>query len=346
MVENIDHNVGRVLNKLNELELEENTIIIYLSDNGPNGWRWNGGMRGRKGSTDEGGVRSPMYMKWKGFIPAGKKISQIAGAIDLLPTLTNLAGVDTPIKKPLDGKNLSPLIFEKDPSWNDRSIINYWSGKTSIRTQQYRLDHEGKLYDMEKDHGQTKDISVSFSLVADSLRSIKEQWVSELSPLTSETDNRPFTLGHPDYEYTQIPARDGIPHGNIERSNRHPNDTFFSNWKSANDSISWDVEVLQGGEFEVELYYTMKPENTGVAVQLSHGTSKLITRITDAHDPPLTGMENDRDPRIESYVKDFKPKILGNIKLRKGRNLLTLKIPHMDGNGGIDLRLLMFRRIK
>ena len=60
MCENIDWNVGRVLTKLDELKLADNTIVLYFSDNGPNSWRWNGGMKGRKGSTDEGGVRSPL----------------------------------------------------------------------------------------------------------------------------------------------------------------------------------------------------------------------------------------------------------------------------------------------
>ena len=60
MCENIDWNVGRVLKKLDELKLADNTIVLYFSDNGPNSWRWNGGMKGRKGSTDEGGVRSPL----------------------------------------------------------------------------------------------------------------------------------------------------------------------------------------------------------------------------------------------------------------------------------------------
>ena len=78
MVANIDHNVGRVIQKLKELDLEENTIVIYLSDNGPNGWRYNGNMRGRKGSTDEGGVRSPFFIQWKGTLPGGKKITEIA----------------------------------------------------------------------------------------------------------------------------------------------------------------------------------------------------------------------------------------------------------------------------
>jgi len=344
MVENIDYNVGRVTGKLKELKLEENTIVIYLSDNGPNGWRYNGGMRGRKGSTDEGGVRSPFFIQWKNKIQAGKEISQIAGTIDLLPTLVNLTGVEAKTEKAIDGKDLSPLILDEKPKWENRFIINHWNGKTSIRSQNYRLDDENRLYDMINDHGQTDDVSKEFPQVTDSLIKYKSKWLATIHP--PEKDERPFTLGHPDYEYTQMPARDGIPHGNIERSNRYPNNTFFTNWKSIKDSITWDVEVLADGEFEVELYYTMKPENSGVAVQLSHGHSKFITRIIEPHDPPLTGMENDRDPRMESYVKDFRPKILGNIKLQKGRNPLTLKIPHMDGNGGIDVRLLMFKRIK
>lgn len=73
MVENIDYNVGRITTKLRKLYLDDDTIVIYLTDNGPNSFRWNGGMRGRKGSTDEGGVRSPLYMQWTDFLEPGKK---------------------------------------------------------------------------------------------------------------------------------------------------------------------------------------------------------------------------------------------------------------------------------
>ncbi len=71
MCENIDWNVGRVLQKLDELKLADNTIVLYFSDNGPNSWRWNGGMKGRKGSTDEGGVRSPLLRALAGTHQAG-----------------------------------------------------------------------------------------------------------------------------------------------------------------------------------------------------------------------------------------------------------------------------------
>ena len=85
--------------------------MVYFSDNGPNGWRWNGGMKGRKGSTDEGGVRSPLFVRWPGKIEAGTKLPQIAGAIDLLPTLADLAGLDFGWANPVDGTSLKPLLL-------------------------------------------------------------------------------------------------------------------------------------------------------------------------------------------------------------------------------------------
>ena len=346
MVENIDFNVGRLTQKLKELALEENTIIIYLSDNGPNGWRWNGGMRGKKGSTDEGGVRTPFFMQWKNIIPKGKTVTSIAGAIDILPTLASLAGIEPQTEKPLDGKDLKALLMEENPNWEPRHIINHWRGKTSIRTDNYRLDHENRLYDMQKDLGQTKDISKEATAIFDSLVTVKNKWQSGLLEKNSQVEERPITLGHPEFEYTQIPARDGIPHGTIKRSNRYPNNTFFTDWTNTADSITWDIEVLADGEFEVELYYTCPAESVGSVLELSFVESRLSTIITKAHNPPLTGMENDRDPRMESYVKDFIPMKLGKIKLKKGKGQLSLKALSINGNQAPDIRLLMFKRIK
>jgi len=199
MVENIDYNVGRVFNKLRDWELEENTLVIYLSDNGPNGWRWNAGMRGKKGSTDEGGGRSPLVMQWKNKLPKGKHISQIASSVDLLPTLTDLVLIEVNTQKPLDWKSLKPLIMENIPTWNDRVVYNHWNSGTSIRTQKYRLDSDGRLYDMDKDGEQTTDLSENLLQLADSLKQLKRDWLLEVMPKSKETEDRPFTLGHPDY---------------------------------------------------------------------------------------------------------------------------------------------------
>lgn len=345
MVENIDSNVGRIVAHLQKLNLEDNTIIIYLSDNGPNGFRWNGGMRGKKGWVDEGGVRTPFYIQWKDSIPAGKSIEEIASALDILPTLAEMTNVTLETKKVLDGKDLTPLLFGKNKAWKDRLIFNHWNGKTSVRSQNYRLDDEGRLYDMEEDLGQTKDIAMAYPKIKDSLEMAKTNWLLETLSTSKENDTRPFTLGHPDYEYTQLPARDGKPHGAIKRSNRFPNDTFFTNWISEKDSITWDIDVVADGTFEVELYYACPPASVGSILELSMDNSKIATKIKESNDTALTGMENDRVPRMESYVKDFIPMNLGTMVLKKGNGTLTLKALEMTGESVADVRLLLFRRI-
>ena len=344
MCENIDWNVGRLISKLQELNLEENTIIVYLSDNGPNGVRWNDGMKGRKGSTDEGGVRSPLIMQWKGSIPAGTKIPQIASAIDFLPTLTEMAGVDFSPTKTLDGKSLFPLLKGEDVQWEDRYIVNHWRGRTSIRTQNYRLGHEDQLFDMVNDPGQTKDIAKEKEDVYTDLFEFREEWRRNVFSELPEIDSRGFVVGHPDFKYNQLPARDARVTGEIQRSNRYPNCSFYTNWTSTDEKIYFPMEVLASGEFEAILYYTCAEENVGSKIRLSFGESQLDAEITEAHDPPLFGMDEDRDERIESYVKDFKAISLGNIQLQKGEGELRLEALEIPGKEVLDFRLLMLNR--
>ncbi|MDX1285576.1 MAG: sulfatase-like hydrolase/transferase, partial [Draconibacterium sp.] len=344
MCENIDWNVGRIMQKVEESGLSEKTIIIYLSDNGPNTWRWNDGMKGKKGSTDEGGVRSPLIMKWEGSFKAGKNIPQIASILDLFPTLIDITKIDFEPQKALDGKSLKPLLLEENPNWDDRFIINHWR-RTSIRSQKYRLDYAGKLFDMTNDPGQTTDIADKKPEDAKQLSHALETWKNDVLSELPETDERPFTIGASGFSFSQIPARDGTATGEIERSDNSPNCTFFTNWININDSIYWPVEVLQSGNYEVELYYTCPAEDVGSTIQLSIGKSKITTQITEAHNPPLKGMENDRILRTQSYVKDFKKINIGQIQLEKGKGILCLKALGIPGTQVMDFRLLMFNRI-
>lgn len=346
MCENIDWNVGRLMERLKALRLEENTIVLYFHDNGPNSWRWNGGMKGRKGSTDDGGVRSPLFIRWPGKIEPGKNIASISAAIDLLPTLTDLAGIDPLVKKPLDGMSLKPLLLESQPAWPDRMIFNHWDGKVSVRTQQYRLDHSRKLFDMQRDQGQRQNIANQMLPVAEKLSAEVQRWREEVLSELPTSDTRSFPLGHPDTRYTQLPARDGQPHGNIKRSNRFPNASFFTNWIHVEDKISWNIEVVESGDFEVVLYYTCPQKDAGSTVELSFGESRLKGHIAEGFDPPLRGMENDRVERTESYVKDFKALNLGVVHLEKGEGQLTLQALRIPGSTVMDFRLLMFERVE
>ena len=169
MVENIDDNVGRLVAKLDQLGLTDRTIIVYFSDNGPNSFRWNGDMKGRKGSTDEGGVRSPLFIRWPERIEAGRRVEQISGAIDLRATLTELAGVPRLVSKPLDGISLASQLTGPRVTPIDRDLFSHWSGQVSLRTHRYRLDARGQLFDM-LDPGQTRDVALVLADVATGLR--------------------------------------------------------------------------------------------------------------------------------------------------------------------------------
>ncbi|MEX1241977.1 MAG: arylsulfatase [Cyclobacteriaceae bacterium] len=346
MCENIDWNVGRVMDKLKSLRLEENTIVLYFHDNGPNGWRWNGGMKGRKGSTDEGGVRSPLFIRWPGKIEGGKNVTAIAAAIDLLPTLTDLAGIDHGAKKPLDGTSLKPLLLEQQPAWPDRMIFSHWNGNVSVRTQRYRLDHQGMLFDMQRDPGQRQNIANQMVPVAETLLMEVQRWSQQVLAEIPKADTRAFPIGHPGAKYTQLPARDGKAHGNIKRSNRFPNSSFFTNWTGVDDKITWDVELVESGNFEVVLYYTCPVKDAGSTFELRFGESKLTGKIAEGFDPPIRGMENDRVERMESYVKDFKPLNLGVVHFEKGKGELALQALDVPGSRVMDFRLLTFERVE
>jgi arylsulfatase A-like enzyme len=344
LCENIDWNVGRVLDALDSLQMADNTIVLYFVDNGPNGWRWNGGMKGRKGSTDEGGVRSPLFIRWPAQIQAGKTIPQISAAIDLLPTLAGLAGIPVETRNPLDGMNLQPLLLHENAEWPERNIFSYWNGRTSVRSQQYRLDHEGKLFDMVQDPGQTEDLTDQRPAVAEALKAAATNWQDDVLADFPPHEERRFLVAHPDFPYTQLPARDAEGFGNIQRSNRWPNSSFFSNWTSSSDSISWPVEVLSEGDYQVEVYYACPPEDVGSVVELTFKDFRTSATLDQPHESEFLNLEYDRVERMESYVKDFRPFSLGTIHLEPGKGWLTLKASEIPGNQVMDFRLLMLTR--
>lgn len=342
MCENIDWNVGRVLKKLEALDIVDNTIVIYFSDNGPNGWRWNGGMKGKKGHVDEGGVRSPFFLRWPAAIKGGGQIPTIAGAIDLLPTLADLAGITIVGDKELDGISIKPLLLGTPSTFPERMYFNAWKGRVSVRTQQYRLDHNGKLFDMQVDPGQHVDIANKHPDLTKQLKRAVANWKKEtIKPAV----DRPFTVGHPGAKQTLLPARDGIEHGTILRSSVHPNSSFFTHWTDEDDSITWDIEVRTPGKYEAQIYYTCKKENVGVQLALNFDGNNVGKTVTEAFDPQLVGAAENRLPASESLMKEFKAMPLGTIDMPKKRGTLTLRATHIPGNEAIDLRYVALRHI-
>ncbi len=340
MCENIDWNVGRVLRKLDDLQLREDTIVIYFSDNGPNSYRWNGGMKGRKGSLDEGGVRSPFFVRWPRKIKQGETIRQITGAIDLLPTLIDLAGVKASFDKakPLDGRSLRPLLLAESGNWKPRELysVRAKGNQVSVRTQRFRLDAKGHLYDIDADRGQRINVAKRHpDLTAKILRRAKKH-SEEMRTLFQANSNRPFTVGYG--QSTTLPARDGIGHGEIQRSSKAPNNSFFTAWTRTDDYITWDIEVGKSGEYEAIVHYTCARGDEGATLRLSttNGGS-AHTVIKEPFDPPLYDKSKERVSKSHYFVKDFKPLRLGTLSMRKGRETLTLGASDMQGRRIVDV---------
>jgi arylsulfatase A-like enzyme len=344
MCENIDWNVGRLLKKLDNLKVADDTIVVFFHDNGPNGTRWNGDMEGRKGSTEEGGTRSPLFVKWPKVIKPGIEIVEISSVLDLLPTLTELTGIKNNSDKLLDGKSLKPLLIGNRKEWKPRTLISNWKNKVGARNQRFRLDYKGRLYDMRNDPGQRTMVNQEFPAVFKGMQEVVDQFRTDIMGELGK-DERPFVIGHPDVTWSQVPARDGTAHGGIKRSNKFPNCSYFLNWKSTDDFISWDIELSQSGIYEVELWYACPRKDLGAEIQLSFNGKSLKSKIVREVDPPLL-KGFDRKPRMEGYVKKFEPMIMGQVQLTKGSGQLKLEALKIPKDQAMEFRLLMFRRIE
>ncbi|PHX58498.1 MAG: N-acetylgalactosamine 6-sulfate sulfatase [Opitutia bacterium] len=355
MMENQDRNVGRILAKLRELDLENDTIVVYFSDNGPNGHRWTGGMKGVKGTTDEGGVRSPLFIRWPGRIAAGTQVKPIAGAIDLASTLESLAGVKRVGDRPRDGRDLTPLLKAgHDADWAPRQIFNIWGNNVSVRTETHRLDGAGNLFDMVADPGQTTPIQSKQPDLTKELIASVDAWRKEMGVAApaggkdkgkaangpgKSVDPRPIHVGFREFPTTILPARDGEPTGQMRRSSAAPNSSYFVNWTKPEDAAVWSVEVVTSGTYVVTLDYACQADAVGTPLELSFEGTLLKGRITEAFDSPLKPEQDTLPrPRGESSMRDFRVMTLGEIRLESGKGELKLRATDIPGKNVMELR--------
>jgi arylsulfatase A-like enzyme len=202
MVTNIDDNVGRLLAGVESLGLGANTIVVFLTDNGPQQVRYNAGMFERKGNVHEGGIRVPCLVRWPGKLAAGRKVSTVAAHIDLAPTLLEMTGVAAPRGVAFDGRSLAPVLEGRETAWPDRTLFFQWHrGEVpelyracAVRTARYKLlqpqgagdgpltaKRDFKLYDMLEDPLEQHDISAQHLEIVAKLRAEYEAWFKEMA---------------------------------------------------------------------------------------------------------------------------------------------------------------------
>ncbi len=247
MVTNIDDNVGRLMARLAEWKLDENTLVIFMTDNGGTvGTRdFNAGMRGTKASPWEGGTRVPSFWRWKGrFAP--KEVAALTAHLDYLPTLVELGGGTIPdnVAPKLEGRSLLPLLTAEQQEWPDRTLVTHvgrWehgkardakSTQASIRNARYALVSaapRGKaaagppawqLFDLERDPAQKTDIAATHADIAAQLsRQYDAWWDSVLPDLCNEEAEVPAVNPFKARYWEQFPDERPQPVGASPKAN-------------------------------------------------------------------------------------------------------------------------------
>ena len=230
MLENADENLGHLRARLQELGLADNTILIFMSDNGTAGglaktqkegtkassWSgFNAGMRGAKGSEYEGGHRVPFFIRWPaGGITNGRDLPQLTAHVDLLPTLVELCGLAAPSGLPLDGQSLAPLLRGETANWPDRTLFVHVQRKeippkwmhSVVMTARWRLVNGTELYDLPADPGEKTDVASAHPEIITTLRQRYETWWTGLAPALARQIR--IQLGNPAENPTRLNCMD------------------------------------------------------------------------------------------------------------------------------------------
>lgn len=353
MVENLDHNIGRILEQLSAAGMTEETIVIFLTDNGPNSDRYNGGMRGRKGSEHEGGVRVPCFVRWPGRIPAGRTVHQLGAHIDVLPTVLSMCGFTAPPDLHLDGNDLSTWLLEpEEKETQDRTLFTVcsfadgWQQRMrgAVRTERWRATTDRgqwQLFDMQRDAGQEQDVAAAHPLV---VRDLAARFDAFLKDATSDgLDYIPIPIGHRSstvFElaaweaFLELPSGGGLEY--TGKGGRGYSNCFLTNWADPDAYARWEIEVLRPGRYAVEIDYACRAADVGTELVFSIGDERIAARVTRPHDPPLLMNEDRVDPTV--YVEKVWGRWpLGEVDLPAGAATVTLKSRFEQGKRGIEM---------
>ena len=288
MITDVDENVGRLFNRLGQLGITDNTIVIFMVDNGPNSWRYVAGYRGKKQWEYEGGIRSPFFVHWPAQLQAGQTSDRIAAHIDVLPTILDAADVALPKGLNIDGRSLLPLLKGQDVNWPDRELVFQWHRgdrparyhNFAIRSQRWKLLNASgggrkalagtpdfELYDMKNDPFETRNVASEHPGVVKKMREAYDEWFTDVSHtrLDNYTPPRIF-LGAPQDSLTLLTRQDW------RCTSAHP-------CRAGNrDAVGyWLIRVVDPGSYTVRFRFKAS-EVPGLA-QLEVGAAHRIKKL-------------------------------------------------------------------
>lgn len=235
MIENIDHNFGLLMDKLDQWGMWENTLVIFMTDNGQagrsatlNGEKvtlFTAGFKTGKGSPYEGGTHVPAFWRWKGKLGEGVDVNALTAHVDLFKTIASLTGTSIPGSiQNLEGRDMTRLLEDPNADWADRHLFVHkgrWEkgedpnlskfAECAVRTKRWRFVNNEELYDISNDPFEKENVAEQYPEVVARLRSVYDAWWKETLPLMVN-ENRPYTKEHPQWVRFENQKRDrGIP---------------------------------------------------------------------------------------------------------------------------------------
>ncbi|WP_372652176.1 arylsulfatase [Draconibacterium sp.] len=267
MVTNIDDNMGRLLTKMDELNLSENTLVIFMSDNGPIPYRYLAGMRGRKSSVYEGGIQVPCFWRYPNGFKPDRDIKATASHFDIFPTIAQLVGATIPTDRKIDGISLLPLLTGEASELPERNICRYWSRREPrkfdnmmIRNSRFKLVgncsenatiDEFELFSLNDPYEQ-HNIVEGHKETATALKTDLNNWIDEMLTEPNAKESPRMILGTV----------------NENPSVLNLNDVHFTRHKAVTKSIVyWKTEVAQSGVYNIDLFFK-KPITTDCEIEL------------------------------------------------------------------------------
>lgn len=346
-LETLDDAVGRVVKTLADLELTDNTVIIFTSGNGglatleagmPFAPTINTPFREGKGYLYDGGVRVPLLVAWPGVVKPGTVVDQVAGSIDLFPTLCEAAGLKD---AKADGVSLRSSFTGK--GLGDRAL--YWhyphysnqGGKPcgAVRSGDYKLiefyeDGRRELFDVRKDLFESRNLIADKPAVAKELAAKLAAWRTAVGA-TMPTPNPAYTPNPPAKDgMITLPARTATVRGVMLRYEPLPHKNTLGFWVNKDDSAAFEFTVVAPGKYTVEVLQGCGKGSGGAEVELAVGDQALTFTVKD------TG-----------GFQAFEAREVGTLTFNKpGRHTLTVRAKTKPGAAVMDLREVVLKPAK
>lgn len=349
MCKNIDDNLGRILRYLKENELEENTIVVFLSDNGPQGERYNGPWKGGKTSVHEGGTLVPCAIQWKGKITPHHE-NALTAHIDLMPTLMGLAKIEKE-EISFDGEDLSSYLLDNRAVQKNRKLYTHMTGfeitadRGAVREGDFRFTIEyGKtgLYNLKEDPSEKENLQMRYPEKAKDMKEAFDLWFKEVT--INGFSNLKIPIGYKESKRVVLAAHESSSSGALKfkaNENGWAHDWYLIDGDA---TIKWPVEVVKTATFSVKLKYAGE-KIKGDYIELVIGDKIMKQKIRKDY-RPISIPTPDRVMREQEAKEQTWGIIdLGEITLSENKAIpFELKISK-SGKGTLEIKELITRRI-